>query len=167
MSHPRRTAVRILSGLLLAAALVGGVWWNSIRLNETERKLVGVWESDAGGKTRLLLSDRRQFEFMKLRSKDHEGGVNEFWIYASTVSRWEASPDSILFRNPPSAPLRGSVAEWLAFAKALWNGDSSQSYQIARVDDDQLSLHGDAEYRRSMDPKLLRIFDRLSSGESP
>lgn len=164
--HWRR---RLFGGLLLLLAIAGGAWWNSTRLNETERKLVGVWKYDfsSGDAAIMLFPDRRVVRLKKRATA---------WIVSpATHQRWLAATGSLKFRPSPEFPVTVSVKEWKTFVLAYWDSRESQDTQISHLADDELKYQWTTEkgatatvsLYRSTDPELLRIFDRLSAGEAP
>lgn len=171
-----RTALRLLTGLLLVVALVGGLCWNSTRLNETERKLVGVWElvDSERRMAMVLLADQREFIAQQ--------GHGKWTCQANSSGRWAASPDLWTLRSPRHVPASLSRAQWREYARVVWSDANRSTSQILRLTNDRVDLrfgtsdlwlHGSqidlysGPLRRSTDPELLRIFEKLSAGESP
>lgn len=156
---------RLLIGLLLVLALAGGLWWNATRLNETERKLVGVWVSrgsDLAGTATILLANRREFIAVK---------ENEEWVCDSEpIGKWEATPHSLVLYTHVPAPANWSLDEWLTQAQIMWRRENRFVSEIVGVTDNEIQLGVGIEmlsYIRSIDPNLQQIFNRLSAGESP
>lgn len=157
----------LLAGVLLAAALAGGLWRQSSRLNDTERKLVGVWESRdyrfASTPAVILLPDRREF-------LAHRPKVD--WICDSEpVEKWKATPNLMALSFHMPAPTNWSLDEWMLHVKMLWRGRNRVASDIVHLTDNAFTITdayiGPRTYDRSTDPELLTLFDRLSARESP
>lgn len=172
MSLPRRTAVRrLLIGLLLVAALAGGLWWNASRLNETEQELVGVWEivDQTAPQAFVFLPDHNQY----VAALDLAGGP---WKCTPEVmGSWDAISDSLVLRSPFRFPRTTSLKVWQLVASDLWNGGNRRNYRIVRVSAVEIELQEETPnlgknswtLRRSKNPELVDIFNRLKAGESP
>lgn len=155
MPLPRRSAVRLLAGLLLVLALGGGLWWWSSLLNETELKLVGAWEADAQGAF-LLLSDRRLLLAFK--------GSGTWTNTGGDIARWKASDGSFSMR--PLPPDGGTLRDWITYARDWWSA-LRQDAKILRLTDDHFEweMYGDTvSMRRTTDLQLQDLFHRLNSG---
>lgn len=155
----RRTALRLLACLLLVAALAGGLWWNATRLNESERKLVGVWEADEAYNW-ILLPNRRGFS---------PNRVNGKWQCSPqpTVS-WQGTPGWFRLRALP--PRTTTLTAWRDYVVGWWSGETHAEAKLDFLSPDEIQVEIEGEavpFRRSTDPELLRIFGRLSAGESP
>lgn len=163
MPLPSRTIACLLTGLVLVAALAGGLWWNAKRLNETERQLVGVWEGiNASGERSAfaLLPDRTEADFLMVNGK---------WRTAYREWRWSATPWSFSVRQRWA--LEETWQEWHAQATNAWYGKNRNELSLDQLPDGELVLGSPGwkswTLRRSTDPELLGAFDRLSGGDSP
>lgn len=167
--HPR-TAVRLLTGLLLLAALAGGAWWNSTRLNETERKLVGVWEQvgdSPARKAELFLSDGRHI----VLAKDLNGANVDMIVWDE---KWSATPAAVTRYYRDFGPIT-SLRDWWRRGWSSLKGGRPDEFEIVRLTESAFELRtpparfleGHWNMRRSTDPELLELFEKLSAGESP
>lgn len=156
---------RMAAALLVLAALAAGLWWNATRLNATEWKLVGVW-LDSDGDATLLMPDRRAISLTQ-----STGG----WIHSpgslQFSNRWRATSDTVTYQFPPRVELDWPLTAWLAYGKRWWNDEFSSARKIVRMTDQEIETlnheRGDTiTLRRSTDPELLRIFERLNTGET-
>lgn len=159
----RRTSVCVLASLFLPIlGLGGGLWWfKKEPLNDTERRLVGVWETvDYSGDSVAIafLSDSRAFPVRKVNGK--------WGIKPAPDTLWHASPEFIALLWPPPIPTSISVTDWHDFLLARSSGHYGLSYDLSFTSEVEMQFET-ASYRRSHDPELLRIFEKLSAGESP
>lgn len=171
MPFPRQLAARrLLIGLGLLVALVAGVWWNSTRLNETERKLVGAWESveeptpgsvstSAG---MVLLADRQQFMVVN---------AGQWESFPAPTAEWTASPGSMNFRVLPQEVKVTMMQQLKYLFESLWTRRNHLEVELTRLTEDEIECAvadgRKVTYRRTSDPELLRLFDRLSAAEAP
>lgn len=159
---------RLLLTLLLCLALAGGLWWNASRLNETEQKLVGVWEraaTDEGIRAALfLMADGRMFV------AGH--GAGEWSGLSNLEHRWHASEGKWTYSEPRRLPnaTSGLLDRLLAYFSRHF-GRMSVTSDVVHLDSREFSYRTFSgpthQMTRSEDPELKRIFDRLSAGESP
>lgn len=154
---------RIVIMMLTMIAVAGAIMLNSRRLNTIERRLVGVWEyNEPRTGIIFLLPDRREFRASKER---------EAWLaHREPSSHWYASEDSITFCLVMDFPSFGSLQEVRDYMEYKFNGRNCVAIPIQRLDDNELELKLNnvmASLRRSRDPELLRIYDRLAVGKSP
>src|SRR5688572_5763832 len=134
MPLPRRIAVRrLLIGLLLLAALAGGVWWNATRLNETERKLVGVWVivDETSPPTRpqafVFLPNRNHY----VANLDLTGGP---WRCApEPMGKWDAVSETLVLRPLIRLPRSTSLSDWQFVVSVYWNGTFRSEFTIVRA----------------------------------
>lgn len=155
----------LISALLMVGGLAGGVWWWSIRLNETEQKLVGAWVEDhpAGESALLLLSNRQAVRLRKNSEKWNP------WPPEDML--WQASVDSLDLRYPFQL---ADIAEiWRRLLRDQKIDRNRHTYVIVRLSDEDLAIQGrpsrtaiTESMHKSDDPELLVIFEKLCAGGS-
>lgn len=147
----------MLGALTLLAALAIGMWWNASLLNETERKLVGVWERVEHGRrsAMFLLVDRR------VLFATHTNGV---WAFLPAPYTWKASPAEMHLHMPLS--LGRTPSEWIENVKRFIAGENRSTVPVVWKSNDEFRAF-DGEYHRSDDGYLLTTFDQVSAVESP
>lgn len=147
---------------MLLTVLAAGLWWSSTQLNETERKLVGVWEEVPPNSPAALL-------FLPDRREVYTEKVGEKWAPPSKAVRWRASPAVLSFRLPPPSLSGQSLTQWLRDAFVWWNGASRFNSGIVRLTEDEFEYRVSGSktrtLKRSHDPELLSLLKQLESGE--
>lgn len=180
MPLSRRTAVRLLAGLLVLAALGGGLWWIATRLNETERNLVGAWHDTTVFQALLgiprsgvvFLSDRRQFSIRE--EVDADGMLR--WTVQGGHSRWSATPEKIMEREIPAYPASLSFDNLRTYVEVRWYAPVIHQRELSKLTDDHFTWQTPGwnareqrwqSMRRLTNPEVLRLVQRLESGDLP
>lgn len=157
-----------MGAILLLGALAGGLSWIATRLNRTERQLVGVWENvtaDDGSKTALfLLADGRMYSAGQ--------GAGEWNEPVTLNTRWSASAGTWTYSQPRRLPnASDGLLDRLLADVAHFVDRRSLTSDIVQLNQNEFAYRAFSgpthTMTRSVDPELLRVFDRLSAGESP
>lgn len=159
---------RLLAGLLLVVAIAGGPWWWITSLNSTERQLLGVWELvNVEPKTVMfLVEDRNQFAAFN---------TGKWECVPFPIANWKASREEFILRTLPQGIKKTQMQRWNDFWQDFLDifrkRGAGTHHEFVTFSAEAFEYRSDTgemgAFRRSKDPELLRIFDRLSAGESP